>query len=67
MLNVLGIPALDDREALANLLDALDIAENAARQMALYRDQPAWILVANALGTTRSRCSQLGQRSFGAS
>ena len=47
--NVLGIGALNEGEALANLLDALSIAEEAARQLALYTNQPHWMLAANQL------------------
>ena len=64
MINVLGVAALDDREALANLLDALSIAENAARQMALYTEQAGWVLVSGKLGEMRSLCSSLGQRTL---
>lgn len=57
--NVLGISALSEREALANLLDALEIAEGAARQLALYTNRPNWILAANQFGATRDTCSRL--------
>ncbi len=57
--NVLGIGALNEGEALANLLDALSIAENAARQLALYTNQPHWMLAANQFGGIRHTCAKL--------
>ena len=60
----LGLPALNEREALANLLDSLEVAEQAARQMALYRDEPAWVLVSGKFHDLRQLCSQMGQRTF---
>ena len=64
MINVLGVGALNDREALANLLDALSIAEESARVIALARDETGWILVAGKFGDLRRLCSQMGQRTF---
>ena len=60
--NVLGLPALNEGEALANLLDALSVAENAARQLALYTEQPHWMLAANQFGGIRHTCSVLAAR-----
>jgi hypothetical protein len=65
VINVLGLEVHSEKEALANLLDALDIAENAARQMAITTDQPRWMIIASTLGESRRLCSQFGQRSFG--
>lgn len=64
MINVLGLEVHSEREALANLLDALDIAENAARQLALITERQQWILLAKTLGDTRQLSSTFGQRSF---
>lgn len=64
MINVLGIPAMNDHEALSNFVDALRIAEAAAKQMAFYTDQPAWIIVEHQLGTMRERAVALAQRGF---
>jgi hypothetical protein len=65
MINVLGREVHSEKEALADLLDALDVAENAARQIALLRDQPRWMIMAGTLGQTRQVCSLMGQRTFG--
>ena len=62
--NVLGLEVHNEREALANMLDALDIAENAARQLALYTDNAHWIIVAAKLGDTRAALSAMAQRSL---
>jgi len=60
----LGLPALTEREALANLLDSLEVAEQAARQLALYTDQSAWMLVGSNFGQMRAQCAALAQRSL---
>jgi hypothetical protein len=60
VINTLGLEAHTEREALANLLDSLRIAENAARQLALRTDHLSWVLVADRLGAVRELC----QRSF---
>lgn len=59
--NVLGVPALNKREALANLLDALAIAVNTSRQLALYTDRSEWILVSQKFGDLREVCSKMAQ------
>jgi hypothetical protein len=53
---------LDEREALSNLIDALQRAESSARQLALTRDQPQWIKVGALLAEVRSRVVSLAQR-----
>lgn len=63
MINVLGLEVHSEREALANMLDAMSIAENSARQMAIYSDQPQWILVAEKFNGLRQLCSLMGQSS----
>ena len=63
-MNVLGMEVHSEREALANLLDALDIAENAARQLALATDNAHWVIVAGKLGETRSTLSKMAQRTL---
>lgn len=63
--NPLGLAALTEREALANLLDSLEVAEQAARQLALYTDQPAWLLVGSNFGAMRQRCAALALQSLG--
>jgi hypothetical protein len=65
MSNVLGLEAHSEREALANLLDALSIAENAARQMALATEVPHWIIVAGKFREARSMCVALAGRPYG--
>ena len=60
--NPLGIETHRESESLANLLDSLEIAEEAARQLALHRKQTKWVIVANQLGTLRNLCSCLAQR-----
>jgi len=64
VINVLGLEAHNEREALANLLDALSIAENAARQMALATDVALWVSVAAKFGETRELCIALAGRSY---
>jgi hypothetical protein len=59
--NVLGIQRLDDREALRNLVEALKIAEEAAKQLALTRDQPQWIKVSAALAGVRDRAIEMAR------
>jgi len=60
----LGLPALNEREALANLLDSLEVAEQAARQLALYTDQKAWMIIGSNFGEMRARCAALAQRAL---
>jgi len=62
--NVLGIGALNEGEALANLLDALSIAEESARQLALYTNQTHWMLAANKFGGIRHTCAKLAAQSL---
>ena len=59
--NPLGVAHHRDREALANLLDCLEIAEEAARVLALHRHNPQWIIVANQFGRLRDTCARLAQ------
>ena len=60
----LGLAALNERDALANLLDALEVAEQAARQLAVYMERKEWIVVSNNFGAMRHTCSQMAQRGF---
>jgi len=60
----LGLPALNEREALANLLDSLEVAEQAARQLALYTDQKAWMIIGSNFGEMRARCAALAYRAL---
>ena len=62
--NPLGLAALTEREALANLLDALEVAEQAARQMALYTEQPVWLAVGSNFGQMRERCAAIARKSL---
>lgn len=64
MINVLGLEAHTEREALANLLDALSIAENAARQMALSTEERRWVVIAGNFGQIRQVCVALAGRSY---
>lgn len=50
---VLGLPAYSDREAFTNLIEALRVAESAAKQLAFYRNQPAWLKVQFGIETMR--------------
>lgn len=62
--SVLGLPALDDREALRNLLEAVKIAESAARQLAFYTGNRRWVLVSHNFGTIRQVCHQVAQETL---
>jgi hypothetical protein len=64
--NPLGLAALTEREALANLLDSLEVAEQAARQLAFYTDQSAWMLIGSNFGRMRAQCAALATRSLAA-
>lgn len=61
---VLGLPALDDREALRNFIDAMKVAESAAKQMAFYTSEPAWLKIENALAGTRTLATSISLASF---
>jgi hypothetical protein len=61
--HTLGLEVHNEREALANLLDGLDIAENASRQMALATDNTRWILISAQIGKMRETLAQLGAAS----
>lgn len=56
---VLGQARLNEREAFRNFLEALKVAESSARQLALLRDQHAWLLVGLGLETMRARATEL--------
>lgn len=62
--NVLELPSLDDREALLNLVEALRIAESAARQMAFYTGDLRWVMVSHNAGLMAQTASALGQAAF---
>lgn len=53
MENVLGIPAYSDREAFTNLIEALKVAESAAKQLAFYRNEPRWLHIQLGVETMR--------------
>lgn len=55
---VLGSP-LNEREALTNFREALGVAITAARQIALMRDDPQWVLVATAMEGARESAHRL--------
>jgi hypothetical protein len=55
MPDVLGRASLNEREAYANFLEALRIAESAAKQLALYTERKEWILISNLIGSTREK------------
>lgn len=59
MADVLGIPAHTDGEAFTNLIEALRVAESAAKQLALYRNEPRWILVENNIAAMRQATTAL--------
>ena len=58
----LGLSALTEREALANLLDSLEVAEQAARQLALYTERREWMIIGSNFGEMRTRCAALARR-----
>jgi len=60
----LGLPALTEREALANLLDSLEVAEQAARQLALHTDRKEWMIIGSNFGQMRAQCAAMAQRGF---
>ena len=62
----LGLAALTEREALANLLDSLEVAEQASRQLALYTDRREWMLIGSNFGRMRAQCAALATRSLAA-
>ena len=62
--NVFGIPAHDDHEALANLIEGLKVAESACSQMAFYTSHPGWLQIREAIGGTRGLCVKLAQAQF---
>jgi len=62
----LGLAALTEREALANLLDSLEVAEQASRQLALYTDRREWMLVGANFGEMRVRCAALARKALAA-
>lgn len=64
MQNALEVPALDDKEALRNLVEALRIAESAARQMAFYTGDKRWVLVSHNAGVMAQTAAALGQQAF---
>lgn len=62
---VLGLPAYSDGEAFTNLIEALRVAESAAKQLAFYRNQPQWLTVQLSLEATRDCVTALAlSRSF---
>jgi len=60
----LGLPALNEREALANLLDSLEVAEQAARQLALHTDRKEWMIIGANFGQMRSHCASLALKAM---
>lgn len=54
-----GRPAFSDAEAFTNFLEAIKIAESAAKQLAFYRQQPPWLAVETALATVRESATRL--------
>jgi len=60
----LGLPALNEREALANLLDSLEVAEQAARQLAFHTERKEWMIIGANFGQMRSHCTALAQKAL---
>ena len=58
---VLGLPAFSEREALANFIEAMKVAESAAKQLAFYMQSPAWLQVENLLAGVRDTSVKLAQ------
>jgi hypothetical protein len=57
------IPAeMDERQALSNLLEALQIASAASRQLGYMRSESDWIRMAQQFATLRQMCVMLGSR-----
>jgi hypothetical protein len=58
-----SIPAvMDERQALSNLLEALQIAAAASRQLGYMRSEPDWFRISQQFGTLRQMCVMLGSR-----
>lgn len=60
-MRVLGTAYLDDSQAILNLIEALRIAETAARQLAFTRNQPQWLTVQNNVARMRDIVATLGR------
>jgi hypothetical protein len=56
---VLGQARLNEHEAFRNFLEALKVAESSARQLALLRNQQAWLMVGLGLETMRAHATDL--------
>lgn len=57
------IPAeMDERQALGNLLESLQIAQAAARQLGYMRQESDWLRMSQQFGTLRQMCLMLGTR-----
>jgi hypothetical protein len=58
---VLGQERLNEHEAFRNFIEALKVAESAARQLAFVRSDKQWMLVAAAMEGARVRATDLAQ------
>lgn len=59
---ILGHGILNEKYAFSNLIDALKVAAESARQLAYLKEQREWFLVQNGLDTIRERCIELAVR-----
>lgn len=60
---ILGRP-LNEPEAFRNLIEALRVAEESARQLAFMREQKDWLLVEHQLATVRKVATRLATRAL---
>ena len=60
----LGLAVLNEREAFANLLESLKIAENACRQLALHTERKEWLAVGTLLSGVRFQTTALATSSL---
>ncbi len=61
-MNAFEVPAHTDREALTNFVEGLKIAESAAKQLAYYNNQPAWLQIRLLLEGVRDNALALSRR-----
>lgn len=56
---VLGQEITSEHEAFRNFIEAMKVAETAARQLAFLRQQQQWMLVAAAVEGARIRATEM--------
>lgn len=63
-MNVLGISAYTDHEALTNFIEAIRVAESACSQLALYTEKQEWLMVRLGLENIRETAINMAQSSM---